>query len=361
MTTDIDIQQPSTLLAISSGQDWFTQKQLAALNHMGVEDAPQGDLAVFLHQCQRTGLDPFAKQIYMIGRKSKGEVKWTIQTGIDGYRVLGDRVAERRGDVIEHDEPLWADDEGVWHDVWTWGNAPTAAKYVIRKNGKRFVATAMYREFVQTTYQGEPNAMWTRMPCNQLAKCAEVQAWKKVYPNDFAGLVHEDAAQPIDGDTTEPMPRQRPKDAAVTADEILTPRVDAALAKARAKQAKPTPEPDDDDLGIDLPAIEDSDRADEIDRSNETDDEPALIPVPSGTNKTWTDFINSILASVNADKPSDVDAVVDKILGEDKAGATLTLKQLKTVYDTLLAWRGLGTLEQMVTDAILAADVRTAD
>jgi hypothetical protein len=40
-----------------------------------VENAGNGDLAVFFHQAVRTGLDPFAKQIYMIGRWSKEGTK----------------------------------------------------------------------------------------------------------------------------------------------------------------------------------------------------------------------------------------------------------------------------------------------
>lgn len=256
--TALDVRQPAqpaAALAIRPGQTMWDDYQTAALDQIGLRDASNADRAVFLHQCQRTGLDPFAKQIYMIGRKSKGETKWTIQTGIDGYRVLGDRVAERRGDEIEHDEPLWADDSGVWHDVWIWGNAPSAAKYVIRKNGKRFAATVMYREFVQTNFNGEPNAMWSKMPCNQLAKCAEVQAWKKVYPNDFAGLVLEDAAQPNDDAPSAP---QRAKSARVTTDEILPPRVEEALSKARAQHGVQQPEPEPE---VDTETV---DRSDEV-------------------------------------------------------------------------------------------------
>jgi phage recombination protein Bet len=211
-------ETPSTLLAISSGQTWFTERQLAALQHMGLKQStPKGDLAVFLHHCQRTGLDPFAKQIYMIERKGR----YTIQTGIDGYRVVGDRVAERRGDTIEHTDPLWRARGGKWQDFWDDDDEPpVAAKYVILKNGHRNVATVMFREFVQRTSDGRPNQMWSTMPCNQLAKCAEVQAWRKVYPNDFAGLVLEGAAQP---DTehhvaAEPVQSQR-----VTAADILEP------------------------------------------------------------------------------------------------------------------------------------------
>jgi hypothetical protein len=164
------------VLALSSDQTWWNERQLKALHHMGVADeVPAADLAIFLNQCQRTGLDPFARQIYLIGRFVKDGDRWvtkyTIQTGVDGYRVIGDRAAENRGDVIEHADPLWAGDDGVWLDLWLSDEPPAAAKYTIVKNGRRNVATVMYREFVQTRKDGAPNAMWARMPANQLAKC----------------------------------------------------------------------------------------------------------------------------------------------------------------------------------------------
>ena len=49
--------------------------------------ANNADLAVFFHHCARTGLDPFARQIYLIGRGGKQ----TIQTGVDGFRLVARR------------------------------------------------------------------------------------------------------------------------------------------------------------------------------------------------------------------------------------------------------------------------------
>jgi hypothetical protein len=94
-------------LALEPDQYEFTGAQKQALVHIGIENATDGDLQVFLHVCKRTGLDPFAKQIYMIGRADRQKVggewtevgtKWTIQTGIDGFRLIGRRAAvvERR-------------------------------------------------------------------------------------------------------------------------------------------------------------------------------------------------------------------------------------------------------------------------
>jgi hypothetical protein len=62
MHNELATRQP-TGLAISSDQTWWNERQSAALAQIGVADAPQADQLVFLHYCQRTGLDPFARQI----------------------------------------------------------------------------------------------------------------------------------------------------------------------------------------------------------------------------------------------------------------------------------------------------------
>jgi phage recombination protein Bet len=208
----------STDLTLTADQRGFTSTQIAALAQLGLEDVPDGDLSVFFHQAKRTGLDPFAKQIYMIGR-SGGEVeveevnpntgntrrvkrkvtKYTIQIGIDGYRLLTRRAADANGDTLGMEGPLWCDSDGVWRDVWPEEKIPVAAKFILFRNGEPFPFVAHYSEYVQTRYDRDagahvPNVMWTKMPRNQLAKCAEVGACRRAYPADFAGLVFTEAA-----------------------------------------------------------------------------------------------------------------------------------------------------------------------
>ena len=100
--TEIAVHTGSAL-AVSPEQDFWTPKQESALAQIGVEKASKADLAVFFHQCQRTGLDPFARQIYMIERKGKQ----TIQTGIDGFRLIARRATDAaRGTFGYEDTPV---------------------------------------------------------------------------------------------------------------------------------------------------------------------------------------------------------------------------------------------------------------
>lgn len=182
-------------LALSADQDYWNDKQLAALRHMGVENAHGGDLAVFHHVCQRTGLDPFARQIHMIGRNSKNqrtnewETKYTIQTGIDGFRLIGRRAADRAHETISVEAPQWAHEDGSWRDVWMpkWG-LPIAARVLLRRNGEPFTAVALFDEYKQTKRDGGLTSMWAQRPAGQLAKCAEALAWRMAFPQDLSGI-----------------------------------------------------------------------------------------------------------------------------------------------------------------------------
>lgn len=80
-----------------------------------------------------------------------------------------------------------------------------------------------------------------------------------------------------------------------------------------------------------------------------------------GARQVMADFIDAVLAKVTVTDPDDIRSVASHILKSDIAeGNELTLAQVKTVHDTLFAWRDLGTLERMVTDAINTADYRKA-
>lgn len=201
MTTEIATYQPGTL-AVTADQEEFTDKQRKALEHIGVQDATDGDLQVFFHVCQRTGLDPFARQIYMIGRQSSERdeggnwtkvTKQTIQTGIDGYRLIGRRAADARRQRISVSAPEWAHEDGTWRPVWrtAWG-VPVAARFTIMRDDEPFTAVALFDEYKQTKRGGELTQMWQQRPAGQIAKCAEALAWRMAFPQDLSGIYVEE-------------------------------------------------------------------------------------------------------------------------------------------------------------------------
>jgi hypothetical protein len=53
----------------------FSPDQIALIKSQIAPKATENELKLFLYQCERTGLNPFARQIYCIHRKSQGEEK----------------------------------------------------------------------------------------------------------------------------------------------------------------------------------------------------------------------------------------------------------------------------------------------
>jgi len=169
----------SSDLVLASDQSAFTSNQLAVLKQLGVDNASQADLAVFFHQCKRTGLDPFTKQIYMIGRwdSRSSSTKQTIQVGIDGCRL----VADRSGAYLGSDES-WQEVDGKLV------SATVTVRKLVGGQVGTFTAVARFDEYAQYKKDGKLMGLWATMPHRMLAKCAEALALRKAFPQDLSGL-----------------------------------------------------------------------------------------------------------------------------------------------------------------------------
>ncbi|WP_052061922.1 phage recombination protein Bet [Rhodococcoides fascians] len=217
MSNELAVQEHSTALTIREDQFEFSSQQVAALKQLGVDQATDGDLSVFFHQAKQTGLDPFAKQIYMIGRNAKLDdgswgKKYTIQTGIDGYRLIARRAAKKERESLGYGDTLWCGEDGQWRDVWLARTNPSAAKVTVIRDGQPFAAVALWTEYVQTTRDGKPNTMWSKMGANQLAKCAEALALRKAYPQDLSGIYTSEEMGQTENVDQVSLPAQRPVD-----------------------------------------------------------------------------------------------------------------------------------------------------
>lgn len=180
-------------LTVTGSQDFWSDEQRAVLAQIGVENAPRADLKMFLQQCQRTGLDPWSRQIYMIGRnqwdrRTQGYVtKWNIQTSIDGFRV----IAERSGKYAGQTPVEWCGKDGQWQDVWLSDQPPAAARVGVYRSdfSAPLYATAHFAEYApRDKKSGNLTGLWATLSAHMIAKVAEALALRKAFPNDMSGL-----------------------------------------------------------------------------------------------------------------------------------------------------------------------------
>jgi phage recombination protein Bet len=172
----------------------FTEEEKALIWRSKANGCPDDDFALFLHMAQRTGLDPRANQIYTVRRGGK----WTIQTGIDGYRLIADRTGKYAG----------SDDAEMIGETPD-GKYPAAARVVVYKmvEGQRcpFGATARWSEYYPGSQSGQ---QWHKMPCVMLAKVAEALALRKAFPADLSGLyTNEEMDQAGSSEQEPPAPK----------------------------------------------------------------------------------------------------------------------------------------------------------
>ena len=214
MTTD-----PSAALAIRGNQDFWTAKQQAALGQLFQEMPPNADLAVFLHRCQVTGLDPFANQIAMIKRGGQ----WKIQTEIDGFRVIRDRAAKRDGVTVSYGRTKWCDHDRNWYEEWIDEDPPAACEMTVYVDRRPFPAQIRFGAFAVRLKDGTLSHQWRTMGDHMIAKCAEAQALRKAFPQDLEGMTvaEENGGRPAPQRVTvaqvdrtpDPHPEPQPVDA----------------------------------------------------------------------------------------------------------------------------------------------------
>jgi phage recombination protein Bet len=196
-------------------------------------EATNDELALFIGQAKRTGLDPFAKQIYAVFRKSHGVEQMTIQTAIDGFRLIAERTGKYAGKL----GTWWCGPDRVWHEVWIDAAPPVAAKVTVQKAVDGLIAptpaVAHWKEYAARDYKGNLTSMWQNMPANQLAKCAEALALRQAFPNELSGLYTADEMAQANNPASAPQPVQQPP--ARVIDEYVEVEPAPTLSKATQK------------------------------------------------------------------------------------------------------------------------------
>lgn len=151
----------------------FSEEQIEIIKNVVARGLTQNEFAMFLYICKRHNLDPIAKQIYAVKRGGQ----MTIQTGIDGLRL----IAERTGKYAPGKSTEFSYDENK--------NLISATAFVKKFSGgewHQISATAFLSEYRATT------PIWKQMPHVMLEKCAEARALRRAFPSDLSGLYSEE-------------------------------------------------------------------------------------------------------------------------------------------------------------------------
>lgn len=185
-------QTQSLLTTHSELTSGLGREQIDLIKKTVAKDATDTELDLFVYHCNKTGLDPLARQIYFQKRPSKNGPQMTILTAIDGYRLIADRTGKYAG----NDDPVF-DNE----------NVPRRATVTVWKlvAGVRspFTATARWDQYYPGDAQG---FMWRKMPHLMLGKCAEALALRKAFPAELSGLYTTEEMEQADN----PPPPSKP-------------------------------------------------------------------------------------------------------------------------------------------------------
>jgi phage recombination protein Bet len=176
MSNEVSVQKKHEVKTLTASDVELIKSQIAV-------GATDGELALFIKHCERTGLDPLSRQIYCIKRGNKA----TIQVSIDGFRV----IAERSGDYAGQSEPVYTYDDK--------GELVSAKVTVFKWKGSTRYECATGVAFLRE-YRQENGGLWNKMPHIMLAKVAEALALRKAFPQDLSGLYSPDEMSSVEAE-----------------------------------------------------------------------------------------------------------------------------------------------------------------
>lgn len=171
------------------------------------KEGDDNHLALFLHSCEAHGLDPFRKQIYALffhndeSRAGKGAKDMVMITGIDGFSMMAARDHKDFGGVSSA-KFTWFEPKRYTPDPCKREIPETATVTGYRKGGDSVEISVYWEEYAPKELNEKKADFWKRMPKNQLEKCAQAKAYRRLFPGQGNIFVIQEMAQRSE-DTTQ--------------------------------------------------------------------------------------------------------------------------------------------------------------
>lgn len=192
--------------------------------------ASPASIKMALGYCKAAGLDPMQKPVHIVPMwdSKAGSMRDVVMPGVGLYRTQ----AARSGECAGVSEPDFGPDT-----TETLGGQSITFPAWCRVTVKRRLPTGEVVEFTAKEFWKEnyavkggkeksiaPNAMWTKRPYGQIAKCAEAQALRKAFPE----VGSQPTADEMEGKTLDMGPTEVvPQSPAHYPDEAFEKNVDA--------------------------------------------------------------------------------------------------------------------------------------
>lgn len=173
-------------------QQQFDNQQLDLIRKTVAKGTTPEQFMLFIEVCKHYRLNPMARQIYAVVRGGQ----MTIQTSIDGFRLMAERSGKYAGQL----GPQWCGLDGEWVDVWLKPEPPAAARVgIVRSDFEHPIwGVARYSSYAQSS------PIWSKMPDVMLAKCAESLGFRRAFPAEMSGLYTSEEMAQADHETAVP-------------------------------------------------------------------------------------------------------------------------------------------------------------
>lgn len=178
------LKQPSSAL-VTMDQAEAVRTALKTSLYPGASD---GSVELVLSYCRAAGLDPMQKPVHIVPMwdQSAGRMRDVVMPGIGLYRTNAARTGEFAGMSEPEFGPLVTERVGKVEITFPEWCRVTVSRRLPSGHVAQFTAVEFWIENYAIKGGKEkdqsPNAMWSKRPRGQLAKCAQAQALRMAFP-----------------------------------------------------------------------------------------------------------------------------------------------------------------------------------